>query len=59
MVAGSIVKRCLGVKEKEPQYIVVSGISIPIFGFVIEQIRVQGYVLDLEGAKDIGVPLIV
>jgi hypothetical protein len=38
------VKRCLGVKKKEPQYIVVSGIYAPIFGFVIEQIRVQGYV---------------
>jgi len=52
------VKRCLGVKKKEPQYIVVSGIYAPIFCFVIEQIRVRRYVLKIEGAKDIGDPLI-
>jgi hypothetical protein len=48
IVAGSIVKRWLGVKEKEPQYLVVSGIYVPIFGFVIEQIRVRGYVLKIQ-----------
>ncbi len=58
IVAGSIVKRCLGVKKKEPQYIVVSGINVLIFGFVIEQILVRGYVLNLEGTKDLGDPLI-
>ena len=59
IVAGSIVKRCLGVKKKEPQYIVVSGIQTPIFGIVIvhfpksnlEQIRVQRYVLEKKKRK--------
>jgi hypothetical protein len=35
----------MGVKEKEPQHLVVTGINIPIWRFVIEQIRVRGYVL--------------
>jgi hypothetical protein len=51
IVAGSIVKRWLGVKEKEPQYLVVSGIYVPIFGFVIEQIRVRGYVLKIQKSE--------
>ncbi len=47
IVAGSIVKGRWGVKEKGPQYIVVSGIYAPNFRFVIEQIRVRGYVLKI------------
>jgi len=38
---------------------VVSGFYAPILGFVIEQIRIQGYVLKKERAKVIGDPLIV
>jgi len=53
------VKGCLGVKRKEPQDIVVSGIYIPIFGVVIinfpksnlEQIRVERYVLEKKKRK--------
>jgi len=47
----SILKRRLGVKQKEPQYLVVSGIYAPLFGFVIEQIRVRGYVLKIKNSE--------
>jgi len=61
------VKGWLGVKQKGPHYIVVSGIPTLIFGFAIvyflksnlEQIRVQGYVLKKDISKNSGGPLVV